>query len=565
MRNKIIVLVVAFTLIGGFAFASGKKEIKPGAAVTGEPQYGGTLTIAHSYITTAGDPPNPDIAAGHHSPTRWLKPIQENPIIGDIEKYGPRGTGEYPFNTVFIPMRYIKGHLIESWEITPERTVWKVRPGIHWAADNVDWMDNRELVAEDVVQDLIYFRKAPGGSSFDKMAGDIYAKDKYTLVIETPPGYNILMIYLIGYEDRAIVAPPEMIKAGPDQWENQVGTGPFMFKEYVVGSYMSFEKNPNYWKTTTIDGKVYKMPFIDELIIPIIPDVSTQMAALRTAKIDLHDQPPVAYWKDLDKTAPDLLSATGSGWGAQVTLDTTKPPFDNVKVRQALMIGTDLKAFGDRHGIGPRPIYWYPIIPPYVPFEKLPEETQLLFKYNPDLARKMLDEAGVPKGFKMDYYTTAELEWEERAVLLKDQWSKIGIDLNIIPLENAICRSHLDGRTYNHSITCNMAAANPTELFRYAPGKVFDFAKWQNEKFSQLADNGSAELDTAKRDQLIAEASVIFLTEVPYIPLDIDPIKWYWWPWIKNYYGEWNIEDGGLYPIVPYIWLDKNLKKSMGY
>ena len=80
-----------------------------------------------------------------------------------------------------------------------------------------------------------------------------------------------------------------------------------------------------------------------------------------------------------------------------------------------------------------------------------------------------------------------------------------------------------------------------------------------------MTAKGTSELDAAKRDKLIAEASIYIINEVPYLPLDLDPIKWYWWPWLKNYYGEWNIEDGGFYPIVPYIWLDKAMKKQMGY
>ncbi len=565
MYKKVIVLVLAFALVATLVFARGKEETETPTTASGEPQYGGTLTIVHSHISR-GDPPSPDFAAsGSNAPCRWLKPVQENPLIGDIEKFGPRGTGEFAFNLTFVPMKYIKGHLLESWEVTPEQTVWHVRPGIYWAAEDVKWMESRELVAQDVVEDLIYFKAGPGGKSFKKMAGDIYATDKYTVVIKTPGGFDVLLNYLVGYEDRAIVSPPEMIDAGAGQWENQVGTGPFMFKEYVVGSYMKFKKNPNYWKTTTIDGKEYKMPFVDELIIPIIPDESTQMAALRTGKLDMHQQPNVSHWKDLEKTAPELLSSSGAGWGRHLGFKTTKPPFNDVNVRRALMIGTNLKSFGDLHGIGPRPIHWYPMYPPYTKLEDLPAETRLLFDYNPELARKMLDDAGVPVGFKMDLYTRTEPEYEATAALLKDMWSKIGVEVNIVQLESVIWRAHLDKRTYTDSIVSTQAAANPAELFRYAPGMVFDIAQWKDEAFSKLRDKGAAELDQAKRDKIIEEAAIHIINEVPYLPLDLTPIKWFWWPWLKNYYGEWNIEDGGLYPIVPYIWIDQSMKKKMGY
>ena len=76
--------------------------------------------------------------------------------------------------------------------------------------------------------------------------GDTYATDRYTLVIELS-SFDHLTQYRIGYEDRAGVSPPELQAVGADKWENQVGTGAFMFKEYAVGSHMAYKKNPNWW------------------------------------------------------------------------------------------------------------------------------------------------------------------------------------------------------------------------------------------------------------------------------------------------------------------------------
>ena len=115
-------------------------------------------------------------------------------------------------------------------------------------------------------------------------------------------------MYLVGYEDRSLISPPEMIAAGADTWENQVGTGPWMLKEYVVGSHMTYVRNPEYWDTTTIDGVEYQLPFIDELIWPIIPDQPSQIAARRTRALDFMMPVPNVYWHNLDQTAPELLS-----------------------------------------------------------------------------------------------------------------------------------------------------------------------------------------------------------------------------------------------------------------
>ena len=104
-------------------------------------------------------------------------------------------------------------------------------------------MDNRELVAEDLVADILDFREAPAGGVLKSKTGKIYATDRYTLEIELT-SFDHTINYRIGHEDRAGVSPPEMQSAGAKEWKNQVGTGPFMLEEYVVGSHMSFEKNP---------------------------------------------------------------------------------------------------------------------------------------------------------------------------------------------------------------------------------------------------------------------------------------------------------------------------------
>ena len=302
-------------------------------------------------------------------------------MIADFETYGPRGTGESPFTmSGYIPDKFLTGQLLESWEVTPTKITWHVRPGIYWAADNVDWMENRELTAQDIVDDILYFKEAVSKGKFIRDGVvDIYATDEHTLVIETL-GFDLSLIYKLTYEDRALITPPEMIDAGADKWENQVGTGPFMFKEYVIGSHMTFERNPNWWKTTVIDGKVYDdIPFIDEMIYPIIPDASTLVAATRTGKIDYNWSVESRHWETLDTTAPEIISLKTPGTsGFSIYLNVEEPPLDNLDIRRALSIGTDLKAFGDLLGIGSVPKLIYPVIPGiagvFTPLEDLPAE-----------------------------------------------------------------------------------------------------------------------------------------------------------------------------------------------
>ena len=94
-------------------------------------------------------------------------------------------------------------------------------------------------------------------------------------------------IPLLLYE--GMVVPPEVMQKYGDMtnWKNSVGTGPFMLTDWIPGSEAVYVRNPNYWMKDPIGpGKGNQLPYLDGVSIVILPDASTQQAALRTAKID---------------------------------------------------------------------------------------------------------------------------------------------------------------------------------------------------------------------------------------------------------------------------------------
>ena len=567
MTKKFSSIGLRFCLIATLSLAS------IGVAVPGEqPQYGGKLTYVDWFSNV--DPGNPDIGDGGWYPTQWLGNIQERPLVGDFETYGPRGTGEYPFQLdVYIPEQYLKGNLLESWEITPKKLIWNVRPGIIWQGLNQGRrvMKDRELTAADVVADLLYFKAAPGGKLFSGMAGDIYKTGRYSLVIEFKKGLDIYMMYVVGQEDRSQISPPEI--EGSSSWADQVGTGPFMLKEYVVGSHMTYERNPNYWAKTTVDGVEYNLPFLDEVVWPIIPDESTRIAALRSGRIDYYDRMPSSFWGNLDKTAPKLESARSFGSGADVViLRTTTPPFDNLEVRRAMTVATDMKAFADLHHVGSLPKHTYPIHPDnpdvYTPLKELPEKIRILYDYNPEKAKQMLKDAGYPNGFTIQHQTRSIPEWQDRAALLKDMWSKVGVTVEINVVDDTTFYSY-DKSWYKkknlNTRQHGLELADPVSVIRMATGHHFNFPEWSNKSFDKLSKKIVAEIDFSKRNKLVKEASLIMLDETIYIPLAFTPQASFWWPWIKNYYAEINIEDQQLDPVIARVWIDQALKAKMGY
>ena len=554
------------------AFAAGTSDTTTETATVDEaksPQYGGTFTY---YGFANNDPPSPDIADGQYFATRWIAPIAEKILVGGIETYGPMGTDEYGFRAVsYIPDAYLEGKLIESWEITPDKVYWHVRQGIHWAADNVDFMENREMTGEDVALDLISFWKSAWGGRFDGMIADVRTEGKYTVVIEFE-NYSHNFMYFAGYEDRAYVTPPEVLENNPEKWGNQVGTGAWMFEEWVVGSHMSYVRNPNYWDSTTIDGVEYKMPFIDRVVLPIIPDTSTQIAALRTGKLDMHHGVPTNQQASLERTTPNLLSAIVTSGVTQINLKCSVPPFDNVDVRRAMMVGTDIAAFKRLAQMEDQPTHSYPANPYdpsiYTPLDELPEETQMLYDYDPEKAMKMLADAGYPDGLEIEFWAESTPTAQDYASLLKDVWAKIGVEVTIVTHDGVTLHQYRTTGTYNDTISNGMPISNPLPIVTAfaKTGGTWNYGLYSNSTVDDLADKIGKELDVQTKNSMYKEAFQIILDEVASIPTNLGVGKFYWWPWLRNYSGEYAIDDdSGFFAVLPYIWLDQDLKTEMGY
>ena len=116
------------------------------------------------------------------------------------------------------------------------------------------------------------------------------------------------------------------------------------------------------------------MPFIDKLIFPVIPDESTQLALLRTGKLDWHQYIPLRYSATLSKTSPELIQQRYlTTLGGALGMKMTQEPFGDLNVRRALMIGLDLESIASSI-YGEAEVFAYPYkpgTPPLTPLVRL--------------------------------------------------------------------------------------------------------------------------------------------------------------------------------------------------
>ena len=314
-----------------------------------KPQYGGSLAEAW----TADPPPTTDT---------WWGAQARNVVSFFLEKLGigdwALDRDMFEFKAYYHPLDVIKPHLAESFEISPDGLTFtfRIRKGVHW--HDKPPMNGRELVADDVV--FSFNRIAGTGSGFTEKSP--YAPNIADLPIESitaPDNYTVVfklskldlsafqMIYNDSHEGGWIY-PPEVIKqyGHMQDWKTAVGTGPYMLTDWVVGSSLTYTKNPNYWG---YDEKFpeNRLPYLDEIKMLIIPDFSTRLTAFRTGKIARLTGVSFDQSQAIQKTDPELVWTTVPRQSWDYAMDVRKPPFDDIRVRTAMQLALDLEAMNN--------------------------------------------------------------------------------------------------------------------------------------------------------------------------------------------------------------------------
>jgi len=543
------------------------------------PKYGGSITILETLTESAGSP-MPVFGLGTGSVDQFALPISEKLIGADIYQYGAFGTGEFLFkDDAGTPLRYATGVLAEDWEITPEKVVIHIRPGVYWTGLSINpgVMEKRLYTADDYLFNIMR-RLDPEAPSHGYFAGldwitepwedNIYVEDKYTVVFNTNYFHSQWDSIIVGGSGRQI--PPEFVEAGGDDWENLVGTGPWVMKEFVQGSHVKVARNPDYWRKAPILGKLYQVPFLDEMVMPMILDEATAVAALRTGTVDFFKGVTAPQVASLTETNPELLKISHVRMGDQgvIKFNLNNPPLDQLEVRRALHIGTDLESINRmlmdpdeialRSPMGPG---W----PGFVPLEDLPETAQLLFEYNPDLARQMLDDAGV------DNLKLSAITYSVRAPtaeLLMDQWAQLGVELDLKVLDGAAFASiHYnpavlleDDIMVTSTVSHTPVFFTHTHLHTDGPRNAGGYSSAYVDERLEAA---ITEEDPEALRVMMEEAFVRIIEDAPVIPYGDSPVYIYWWPWLKNCFGEaWYYHRSA--DSFDW-WLDEDLKESMGY
>ena len=536
-----------------------------------KPKYGGTLEVGTVYVTLTAlsfDPADWNWKLNHDT-GNYLEQL----FAADLSK-SVRNGGKHPFYAdAWLPTDAIRGELAESWEWkqNPLRVEVKLRKGVMFP-EKPGVMAARELTADDVVFSFYRLAKsAKAQKGYFDYVDKVEAKDKYTVDFFFKE-FHAEWDYRFGWGYYSPIYPKEMADAGASNWKNGNGTGPFMLTDFVQGSSNTYSRNPNYWDKEKIGGEEYKLPFLDKVVYRTIRDEATFLTALRTAKLDLLEAIRWSAADDLKKTTPQLK---WSRWlnmsGTFLAMRVDTKPFDDIRVRRALNYAVNKQEIVKAYYGGNAELFAYPQHPDYVgyfePLDSMPDSVKELFIYNPDKAKKLLAEAGYPKGFSFKVQVcSCSPDHMDLLPLVAAYLEQVGVKIEIQPMEYAAFLSAMTTKTNAPGYFMNNGHTNPTRSLHksFYTKEVWNPSQWADPAYDAKIDAMYREPDEAKRQAMIKDLTREILDKAPYIWLPTPYIYTAWWPWVKGYNGELRAGAVRPGPIYARMWVDQDLKKSMG-
>jgi len=466
------------------------------------------------------------------------------------------------------------GTLAESWElIEPDTVIYNIRKGVYW--HDKPPTNGRELTAEDVASSLdrlFTLEGSPHKQRYGHMYLGATVTDRWTVELKSTEGDMPTLFRRTC--DYATIQPPDAMEeyGYALEPESVIGTGPFILVDLVPGSSASYERNSNYWGTDPLHPD-NQLPYLDGVKWLYIPDISTRVAALRTGKVDWLN---VIGWEDsmtLMKTHPQLgtyriLEAAHQNiiWAR---LDKPELPFHDVRIRRALALALDQQAivkdyYGGNAELFSTPIAGYPeLLSMFIPLEELSEEIQELYQYKPEKAKQLLAEAGYPDGFKTSIVCHAPQV--DLLSIVKDYWSRVGVDLTLDVKEFSVWRSVRAARKHEEMIFGPLYSVAPYSLHYANPKTMSNSAMIDdplgNETLAFIEQNAMLRDDECA--QKLREFTPYALGNVWWIETP-SPYLWSMWqPWLKAYHGEKGIGLNNWFDFPKYVWYDQDLKEEM--
>ena len=421
--------------------------------------------------------------------------------------------------------------LAESWQIAPDVKTYtfKLRKDVKF--------QNGEPFNSAAVK-FSYERAAtPTSTNKDRSLfqsiASVTTPDENTVVVAMKnPEPNLL--FLLGQASASIVEP----KSAPTNATQPVGTGPYVLGAWAKGSSITLNKWPDFRGAPTIK--------LSKVTIRFISDPSSQVASLLSGDVDAFPRVAAARSLPQFKSDPRFVVLIGGSKAKTIAaINNKKKPFDDVRVRRAILAAIDRKAMveGAVDGFGT------PIGSFYTPGSLGFVDTTDINPFDIEKAKKLLAEAGVTTPLEVSLKLPPPAYARQGGEVLAAQLAKIGIVAKIENLEWAQWLSSVFTGPHNYDLTI-VSHVEPFDLVKYTEPDYYTGYNSPafNDIYKKIAET-SVEADRARllgdaQRLLATDAVAAFLFQPQLISISNKKLKGMWKevPQFANDFTSWSWE-----------------------
>ena len=319
---------------------------------------------------------------------------------------------------------------------------------------------------------------------------DVQAPDELTLVYNlNDPTVNAPALASIPTSTGVVQSPTAWKAKGDDYSRNPVGTGPYILKSWTAGDRMVLEKNPDYWNKGH--------PYLDRISLKPLPDAQSRFASLQSGEADI-------IWDDefdadnIQKARKDPKLAVHSynGSGAAVAAFNTKvAPFDDVRVRQALVMAIDRKKMSQAltNGLA------RPASNPYGDGSWVKCKDDGALPNDIEKAKALIKEYSKPVDFKMLF--TATPRGRAGGQVLQQFWKEIGANMEIEQVDQATIPPRAFMRQFQVTPWRIIDTPDPNvQMYaNFHTGSPVALANYSDPELDRLLERARATADVAQR------------------------------------------------------------------
>lgn len=458
-----IMLLLLLVVLGG-AFASGSKETK-------------SLNFALS-----GNPDTLDPQATSGTLTFQV----DKSIYDTLTEPDEKG--------VIVPA------LAKSWDVSKNSLVWTfhLRKGVKFHNGDILTSADVKATFERITDEKT---GSPNKKAFDVITS-IKTPDDLTVIFTLSKPYAPFLASLSS--GWGAILPKSLIDSGHDFSSEPVGTGPYKMTEWVRDSKIVLDKNKDYW--------MKGLPSINQINMNIIPESSVQIQGLLSGQLDIvymvgNDDIPLL------KKSPDItLSRNLTSLIMVMAINCSRPPFNNLKVRQALNYAIDKQKVLDTAYNGGK------VIGTFMDYgNAYYKDFTGLYPYDPEKAKQLLAEAGVGKDTVIKMYLPQNYPPHVKAgEMYQEMLSKVGLNVKIQMVDWSTWISDVYRKSnYDLTVIGHTGKLDPNgTLSGYGNGK---YVKWYNKEAATLIKKAAETMGYKNRKGIYDKALGIMAKDVPFV------------------------------------------------